>query len=117
MEKVCLTCSKLLKGRADKKFCDEACRNQHNNTLNSDINAEMRHTTNILRKNRRILQELLGEQEKIKTSVKKLTDKGFMMDYLTQLYITKAGSIYRYSFEFGIMLLEEGMVLVVKKGS
>jgi hypothetical protein len=116
MEKACLNCSKLLKGRADKKFCDEACRNQYNNTLNSDTNAEMRTIQNILRKNRRILQDVLGENDKLKTSLKKLTDKGFLLDYMTYLYNTKTGSQYRYSFEYGIMLLDEGMVLIVKKG-
>lgn len=116
MDKLCQNCSKPLKGRADKKFCDENCRNQYNNTLNSDTNAEMRQIQNILRKNRRILQDVLGENDKLKTSLKKLTDKGFLPDYLTHLYNTKSGSQYRYSFEYGIMLLEEGMVLIVKKG-
>lgn len=116
MDKLCQNCSKPLKGRADKKFCDENCRNQYNNTLNSDTNAEMRQIQNILRKNRRILQDVLGENDKLKTSLKKLTDKGFLPDYLTHLYNTKSGSQYRYSFEYGIMQLEEGMVLIVKKG-
>lgn len=116
MEKLCQNCSKTLKGRADKKFCDENCRNQYNNTLNSTINAEMRQIQNILRKNRRILQDALGDQDKLKTSLKKLTEKGFLADYLTHLYTTKTGSQYRYSFEYGIMLLDEGMVLIVKKG-
>lgn len=114
-ENKCLNCSKPLKGRADKKFCDEACRNQYNNQLNSDTNAEMRSIQNILRKNRRILQELLAENETLKTSLKKLIDKGFKHDYLTHLYHTKTGSQYRYSFEYGIMLLEDQMVLIVKK--
>lgn len=115
-EKTCLNCSKLIKGRADKKFCDEACRNQYNNNLNSDTSAEMRQIQNTLRKNRRILHTILGENDKLKTSLKKLTDKGFKPDYLTFLYQTKTGSQYRYCFEYGIMLLEEGMVLIVKKG-
>jgi hypothetical protein len=114
-EKTCLNCSKVLRGRADKKFCDENCRNQYNNTLNSDTNSEMRLTQNILRKNRRILSELLGEQDKYKTSIKKLMDRGYKLDFLTQLYQTKTGTIYRYCFEYGIMLLDEDMVLIVKR--
>jgi predicted nucleic acid-binding Zn ribbon protein len=114
-EKICLNCSKALRGRADKKFCDENCRNQYNNTRNSDTNAEMRLTQNILRKNRRILSELLGEQDKYKTSIKKLIDRGYNLDFLTQLYQTKTGTIYRYCFEYGIMLLDEDMVLIVKR--
>ena len=29
--KKCLSCGKLLKGRVDKKFCDDYCRNNYNN--------------------------------------------------------------------------------------
>ena len=29
--KVCLACGKPLKGRIDKKFCDDYCRNNYNN--------------------------------------------------------------------------------------
>lgn len=111
----CLLCEKVLKGRADKKFCDEQCRNQYNNSINSDTSAEMRAIQNILRKNRRILEENLGANDKIKKSLKKLTDAGYKPDYLTQLYTTKTGSQYRYCFEYGCMLLEEEMVLIVKK--
>jgi len=114
-EKICQNCSKSLKGRADKKFCNEGCRNQYNNTLNSDTSAEMRNIQNILRKNRRVLADILADQEKIKTSLKKLTDKGYKPDYLTQIYTTKTGTIYRYCFEYGVMMLEESMVLIVKR--
>jgi len=113
----CLLCDKPLKGRADKKYCDEQCRNQYNNSLNSDVSAEMRATQNILRKNRRILEEHLAENEKVKKSLRRLTDAGFKPDYLTQLYTTKTGSQYRYCFEFGFMLLEEEMILIVKKSN
>jgi hypothetical protein len=114
-EKFCQNCVKELVGRSDKKFCDENCRNQYNNILNSDISAEMRVTQNILRKNRRILSDVLGTNDKIKVSLKKLTDLGYKPDYLTQLYTTKTGSQYRFSFEYGVMFLEEHMALIVMK--
>jgi hypothetical protein len=116
IEKTCQNCNKSLVGRSDKKFCDESCRNQYNNTLNSDISTEMRAIQNVLRRNRRILEEILGDNEKTKVSLKKLTDLGYKLDYLTQLYTTKTGSQYRYCFEYGLMILEENMVLIVKKG-
>jgi len=115
--KQCLLCEKPLRGRADKKYCDEQCRNQFNNTLNSDASADMRATQNILRKNRRILEEHLAENDKVKKSLRRLTDAGFKPDYLTHLYTTKTGSQYRYCFEYGFLLLEDEMVLIVKKSS
>jgi predicted nucleic acid-binding Zn ribbon protein len=35
-ERLCLTCNKPLKGRTDKKFCDDYCRNNYNNQLKSN---------------------------------------------------------------------------------
>lgn len=55
-EKTCLACDKPLKGRLDKKFCDDYCRNNYNNRLNSDQSNYVRNVNNILRKNRRILE-------------------------------------------------------------
>ena len=64
-EKKCIECNKLLKGRADKKFCDDLCRNSYNNKLNSDTNGYVRNINNTLRKNRRILEETLPAAEEM----------------------------------------------------
>ena len=42
MEKQCLECGTAIRGRADKKFCSDQCRNQYNNTLNRDANNYVR---------------------------------------------------------------------------
>ncbi|MBL7762218.1 MAG: DUF2116 family Zn-ribbon domain-containing protein, partial [Chitinophagaceae bacterium] len=55
----CLNCGKPLKGRSDKKFCDDSCRNNYNNQLKSIVNNQMRNINNVLGKNRRILESLL----------------------------------------------------------
>lgn len=36
MEKNCPECGDKIIGRADKKFCSDACRNAYNNALNKD---------------------------------------------------------------------------------
>ncbi len=58
--KNCLACERPIKGRTDKKFCDDSCRNNYNNRLNSDATPLIRNINNILRKNRRILLDLLS---------------------------------------------------------
>ena len=55
----CLVCGKPLKGRSDKKFCDDYCRSSYNNDLKSAANNYIRNVNNALGKNRRILESLL----------------------------------------------------------
>ena len=113
-ERNCPECDKPIFGRIDKKFCSDACRNAHNNRSNSDTNNYVRNVNNVLRKNRRILLDL-NPKGKSKTHRDKLVAKGFRFDYFTNTYVTKAGQEYRYCYEQGYLLLEEGFVLLVEK--
>ena len=112
-EKTCLDCGTILHGRADKKFCNDLCRNNYNNQLNSNSYNLVRNINNILRKNRRVLEELnpLG---KTKTTRDKLLVKGFDFDYFTSTYQTNAGALYIFCYEFGYLLLDDDEVLLVK---
>jgi len=56
MKRHCFECGEPLKGRIDKKFCDDACRNSYNNRVNKDTKNLIRNTNNRLRKNYRILE-------------------------------------------------------------
>src|ERR1041384_5137191 len=113
-KKVCLDCGEPIKGRSDKKFCNDICRNSYNNKLNSDTTNYVRNVNNILRKNRRILEEnLKGETTTI--SKQKLADKGFNFKYHTNQHVTKNNHTYSYCYEYGYMMLEKEMVLLVKK--
>ena len=67
--KNCLTCDKPLKGRSDKKFCDDYCRNNYNNQLKSITTNQMRNVNNALGKNRRILEELIPAGEEMALEV------------------------------------------------
>ena len=112
----CLACGADIKGRADKKFCDDQCRNAYNNSQNSDANNYVRNVNNILRKNRRILLEL-NPTGKTRTTRERLMEKGFDFAYHTDTYTTKEGSLYYYCYEQGYLLLDKNFyVLVVKKG-
>ncbi len=59
MERVCLDCGAKLLGRSDKKFCSDQCRNNYNNRLNRDQNNYVRNVHAQLRRNRKILSDLL----------------------------------------------------------
>jgi hypothetical protein len=107
MEKrTCIECGESFNGRADKKFCSDMCRNAYNNKLNSDTNNYVRNINNILRKNRRIMEEV---------SQQKLIDKGFNFSYFTNITTTKTGKSYVFCYEFGYLPIEGNYYLLVKR--
>ncbi len=115
-EKECLDCGKAIKGRADKKFCNDYCRNNYNNKLNSDQNNYMRRINNILRKNRGILEDAIPEgEDKITIAREKLLQDGYNFKYYTHQYTTKRGDVYNLIYEFGILLIEQDKILIVKR--
>ena len=114
--KTCLFCKKPVKGRSDKKFCDDYCRAAYNNDLKSASNNYIRNVNNALGKNRRILESLLPEGEPTaKANQDKLLQLGFQFKYLTHIYTTKTDKTYFYCYEYGYLPLENNWFLIVKK--
>ena len=114
--KYCMACNKSIKGRIDKKFCDDYCRNAYNNKLKCVSNNMVRNINNALRKNRRILEEFLPDKEKmVKTNLEKLLEKGFMFKYFTHVYTNQKGNVYHFCYEYGYLSLEGNSFLLVKR--
>jgi hypothetical protein len=111
----CLECNKPLKGRIDKKFCDDYCRNAYNNKSKIEESAYVRKINQILRRNRRVLEELLGNEGMSKQSKASLINKGFQFHFHTHQYANKKGNIYYFCYEYGFLPLEGDLYLVVKK--
>ena len=116
-EKLCLECQCPIKGRSDKRFCDDACRNAYHNRLNSDQNNIIRNINNTLRRNRRILQEALADGKMIKVSFDYLKKKGFDFDYRTHHLQTSKGQTYIFVYEYAYLPLAGDQYLIVKKKS
>jgi hypothetical protein len=114
--KNCLACNKVIKGRTDKKFCDDYCRNAFNNQLKAEGNNLVRNINNALGKNRRILEKILPEGETLKKVTRdKLLQLGFQFKYFTHLYTTQKDKTYFYCYEYGYLPLENDWFLIVKK--
>ena len=113
--KLCLNCAKTIRGRTDKKFCDDYCRNNYNNQLKSNTNNLVRNINNALGRNRRILESLFSEKEEIaKTTKVKLLEKGFLFKYFTHTYTNKKGNVYFFCYDIGYLPLENEWYLLVK---
>ncbi len=112
----CMYCNKPVKGRTDKKFCDDYCRNAYNNSIKAPSNNLVRNINNQLAKNRRLLEECIAPGEEMgKVPKEKLVSRGFSTKYITHTYANKKGNIYFFCYDFGYLPLEGDWLLVVHR--
>lgn len=110
----CLECNEGLIGRKDQKFCSDYCRNTFNNRLNEDVNANVRRINRILKKNRRIISELLAKNQALKQGVE-LAEEGFNFHYYTNIYQTQKGQTYYFCYDLGYFKIRENKYKLVEK--
>lgn len=113
--KYCLSCDKPLHGRADKKFCNDYCRNAYNNTLKSMNDTAVRNINNVLSKNRKILDNILKDEKTAKATKEKLLQQGFNLKYITHTYTNKNGDTYCFCYDMGYLPLENDWYLIVRR--
>lgn len=116
--RTCIACNKPLKGRCDKKFCDDYCRNNYNNQLKAknNYNAYVRTINSTLLKNRKILESILPQDEEvIRANLDKLQRLGFHFKYKTHTYTTRKGKTYFFCYDYGYLPLDNDRYLVVRK--
>ncbi len=115
-DKICLNCGKTIKGRSDKKFCDDYCRNNFNNRQQTDKTNLIRNINKALSKNRKLLEDQITTQDNMKkTTRSKLLELGFNFKYFTHIYQNQKGQVYYFVYDFGYLLLENDFVLIVKR--
>lgn len=115
LKRECLACGKVLHGRADKKFCNDYCRNAYNNSQKAATTPVVRNINNALLKNRRLLETVLGTEDMQKVTKEKLLQQGFQFRFLTHTYTNKKGNTYFFCYEYGYLPLENDWYLVVKR--
>ncbi len=113
--KTCNQCNKIIRGRTDKKFCNDYCRNSHNNFLKSPTNNLIRNINNQLSKNRRILESFLSPTETYqKIKKEKMIQIGFSFQYVTMQKINKKGTPYFFCYDYGYILLDDEWCIIIK---
>lgn len=111
--KKCLACDKTIRGRSDKKFCNDYCRNAFNNKNRSAEDEMLRYVNRILSKNRNILQEQLQDKNKmVKVKKDKLLERGFVFRYFTHFHKNKRGTVYFLCYDHGYLPVEEDCCVV-----
>jgi predicted nucleic acid-binding Zn ribbon protein len=113
--KYCICCEKQVRGRTDKKFCCDACRNNYNNRLKAETTNLVRNINHALTKNRRILEGFLRDDKATKVSASNLLHNGFQFKYFTHQYINKKGNTYCFCYDFGYLPVDNNCYLLIKK--
>jgi hypothetical protein len=114
-KKECLQCGSTLRGRVDKKFCNDYCRNAYNNALKSAQYTTVRRINAILLRNRRLLGALLGGDDSCKVTREDLLLQGVQTRYHTHQYVNGRGAVYRFCYEFGWLELPGDRCLLVRR--
>ena len=113
-ERYCLTCSKILTGRIDKKFCNDRCRSAYNNQLIAPVRSIVRMITIALRKNRKILLHFAAEEGEVGVRKKELLLKGSNFTYITHVKQNQEKTWF-FCFECGYRIEENECVIVKTK--
>lgn len=115
-EKQCLTCAKPLRGRSDKKFCNDYCRNSYNNQLKRINQEAVRSINRVLKKNRGILGTFLSASAgPVKVHREQLLREGFYFNYITHAHTNRRGNTYYFCYDYGYRTLEEDCIQVVRE--
>ncbi len=115
-DRLCMSCSRTIKGRKDKKFCDDGCRNNYNYTNKQSENDYVKSITTSLKRNRQILARILSNGKGcIKAKRDILLQMGFTFKYRTHDYTSPKGGIYYYCYDYGYLLIDEDKCLVVRR--
>ncbi len=114
MEKQCLDCGTLLKGRSDKKFCDDQCRSSYNNRQKAGVESVIRPINAILRRNHAILNAL-SLRKKIIVGREELLKMGFDFGYHTGCDLTGEGIVYT-CYDRGFRECEDRVILSYHDG-
>ncbi len=114
--KNCIVCGDRIRGRSDKKFCNDYCKNSFNNQqkANGKNGKLVRNINSSLIRNRKILATLVVK-ETAKATKEKLVSMGFQFKYYTHSFTNRAGKIYLYCYDFGYLDIGNDWYLLVKR--
>ncbi|MBL0882661.1 MAG: hypothetical protein IBJ16_04830 [Chitinophagaceae bacterium] len=112
--KTCLTCNHIIRGRTDKKFCDDYCRSAYNNKHTSKKLSYIRSITNKIIKNRSILEKWANKKRN-PISLYDLLSDGLSLSYATEYINQPVGNPYVFCYEYGYQLLPGNNCRILKR--
>lgn len=119
LKTTCDECGKEIRGRSDKKFCDDSCRNNFNRKKRLAeqviLPEEALQVIRTIKKNYRLLKSLIEDDYTIlQEGLPALLRKGFNPDYFTSIrYIDN--ELYRFCFDCGYLIIEDTITLILRE--
>jgi hypothetical protein len=111
----CHQCGHSLRGRIDKKFCNDHCRNAFHFDNNRGRDAIVRQVHTVLLRNRRILRNFFTRSCKVTRD--ELLLEGVHFAYHTHRQQKTSGVTEYYCYDFGWRELRQNQVLLVFSGA
>lgn len=113
--KYCLNCGETIKGRVDKKYCDDTCRSTfHHRKTPEQVNF-MRSIHYILKKNRMILANFFKTPQQTPAVEKQsLLEKGFHFGYHTQTLKMESNNPQFACYDYAYQELNENQIILFK---
>lgn len=114
MKRNCLDCGQSLRGRRDKKYCSDQCRNNHHNKRGRRLNNLVRRINRRLSVNRRILWELNPTgNNTIDREI--LEYKGFDFNLHTEIHLNPEGNTCYFCYEQGYLFLSDMRLMLISR--
>lgn len=112
---LCRECGNPVRGRSDKVFCDANCKNAYHSRLYREQQKEIQHIDRILKYNRNILRNLLGDTAEKKVSKGELERMGLQFKFHTERFSDIWREKYCFYYDYGHLELKGNLFLVMKR--
>ena len=115
--RICAVCGTGIRGRSDKRFCSQSCKNKFHSKAKSDQPAIVKQINQMLYKNHKIIAAVFAGESKQKLKVPRilLEKMGFYFNYHTGIYRNNQGKLYHYIYDYAWMTFSDAEILLVKK--
>lgn len=105
-----------MKGRADKVYCNTACKNGYNYERKKMGSMSVIAIDKILHTNHKIMEQIFEEEKRKYFRMSKiiLSEMGFNFSYYTSTYLNSEKKTYHYIYDYAWMEFSNQEVMVVR---
>ncbi len=111
----CFSCNNPLRGRTDKKFCNDYCRSIYHNARRNKANAHMKLINRQLLRNWCILAGLLQHKKECLIPAELPVMQGFLRQFHTETAINTEGIPYCFCYDIGFRFVPGQHIHIVQK--